>query len=72
MTTKKIPCPFCHRSNNCMVQSPSACWCMQVDIPNALIELLPEAAKEKSCICSACIELFNQDAKQFKNSYLPS
>lgn len=33
----------------------SACWCRVVDIPPALLERIPDHARDMACICHACV-----------------
>lgn len=48
-------CPVCGESNACgMLQGKSKCWCMSVEIPQAALDRIPEAAKNVACICSRC------------------
>ncbi|WP_022943048.1 cysteine-rich CWC family protein [Psychromonas hadalis] len=58
-------CPFCASQNHCAVDS-KGCWCQSKRIPRALISLLPAHAKNRECICSACIERYQHDASAFK------
>jgi hypothetical protein len=37
-----------------MLQGKSECWCMAVEIPQAALGRIPEAAKNVACICSRC------------------
>lgn len=60
-------CPFCKTNNHCAVESGQNCWCYETGVPRELSELLPASLKNKSCICSACIRLFNQNPIQFSN-----
>ncbi|MCP5079148.1 MAG: cysteine-rich CWC family protein [Psychromonas sp.] len=58
-------CPFCQQDNSCSANSTS-CWCQQATIPSALIKLLPSSDIDRACICSTCINSFQQDPKAFK------
>lgn len=53
-------CPLCEQENKCAVSAEAGCWCMVSGIPKALIAQVPEAAKNKSCICFACVEKFKK------------
>ncbi|PCI43688.1 MAG: hypothetical protein COB51_11225 [Moraxellaceae bacterium] len=64
-TSDKI-CPFCKQDNRCGVQMSSGCWCEALEIPAALIELLPENSRGKSCICLACVDSYKADEGLFK------
>ena len=68
--TDELICPFCGAANQCMVNSEQPCWCIDVQVPASLIELLPNEFKNKSCICAQCINLYNRDIKSFKARYL--
>ena len=62
-------CPFCKTDNACMVSSDQACWCMAVDVPVELIELLADELKNKQCICLSCIEAYKLDANDFQRGF---
>ena len=51
-------CPICHTKNKCMAKSEKPCWCQNVKVPQALLDLVPDNQKRKSCICLSCIEKF--------------
>jgi len=55
-------CPICGRPNGCrraarpdMAES-EPCWCWDYRIPETLLARVPERARNKACICRACIE----------------
>jgi len=53
-------CPLCSNLNLCAVSDTTkVCWCMQEDVPKALIQQVPDKSKGKACICQACIKKFN-------------
>lgn len=52
-----------------MANSGQACWCMAVDVPADLIELLADELKNKQCICLSCIEAYQLDADGFKRGF---
>ena len=58
-------CPLCREENGCMAHSDSRCWCVDVKVPQALIDLVPEALQRKACICRSCIEEFNNNQAEF-------
>ena len=58
-------CPFCKAKNNCMAHSEKPCWCIQVKVPQELLELVPENKKRKTCICLTCIQTFKDNPKEF-------
>ena len=54
-------CPLCGRANLCAMQAErltgvkqGPCWCTQVDFNRAVLARIPEAARDKACICQAC------------------
>lgn len=62
-------CPLCGRPNQCaMAQATSGqaagqpagqqapCWCTREEFGAALLERVPEAARDKACICQACVQ----------------
>lgn len=54
-------CPLCKQKNFCAVNDSNGCWCMNTNIPPALLAKLPKESRNKSCICNACIEHFKQN-----------
>jgi hypothetical protein len=59
-------CPFCQIDNRCGVNSASICWCHEVEVPEGLINLLAVEVKDKSCICSSCIDAYKNNTQLFK------
>lgn len=59
-------CPFCNAPNNCMAQSAKPCWCMTIEVPEELQELVPKEKKRKACICQNCIATFKKDPELFR------
>jgi hypothetical protein len=53
-----------------MANSSEPCWCNDVVIPEQLLELIPLAMKDKSCICLSCINLYKKDSSLFKSELL--
>lgn len=53
-------CPLCGGQNQCPLASGDAyrgkCWCERIDIPQEVLDLVPEDARRLSCVCSACVE----------------
>ena len=52
-------CPLCGQPNACAMASPGAapsgpCWCTRVHFSVDLLKRVPEASKNKACICAAC------------------
>jgi len=54
-------CPICGKDNKCMAHTNEPCWCNDVEIPQELLELVPESKKKKACICLKCIQNFKDD-----------
>jgi hypothetical protein len=57
-------CPLCGAANECQLCSPAAykgsCWCVQTQIPEALLAQVPPDLKKKACICRACVMKFQR------------
>lgn len=70
MTINPTYCPFCKERNSCQVENINTCWCNNTTIPQALIDLVPTPYQNKSCICFACIAIFNENPVSFKASTL--
>lgn len=51
-------CPLCHRPNACGAGRASGCWCDAVIFPRALLAWLPPEARDRACVCRACLESF--------------
>jgi hypothetical protein len=50
-------CPLCGVPNGCAKVAgadAAACWCMSVEIAPAVLEQIPEAARDRACVCAAC------------------
>lgn len=60
-------CPFCNQENKCMLASADSCWCMRVEVPKALQDLVPEDKKLKACICQDCVRAFCAEPDEFRN-----
>ncbi|MFC4597288.1 cysteine-rich CWC family protein [Cohnella hongkongensis] len=55
-------CPLCGRDNACGSVArgrPGTCWCSAEKFPPALLDRLPEGARNKACICQACLDAFS-------------
>ena len=68
-TVNQKSCPFCKGINSCMVNDKNPCWCNEVDIPAELNAMVPTSLQRKSCICLACINLFNENPAYFKENH---
>jgi len=59
-------CPLCGGANACQLCSPAAyksqCWCVEAEIPAALLARVPENFRNRACICRACVEKFQLEA----------
>ena len=52
-------CPLCGQPNACAMASGDAasaepCWCTRVHFGADLLAQVPEAARNRSCICQRC------------------
>ena len=54
-------CPICHEPNVCAMEKakatdtkPERCWCMDAVFTPAVMDLVPEQAQGKACICAKC------------------
>lgn len=63
-------CPVCGQSNRCTLADPRSvdqpCWCFSETISPALLEALPEAVRNQSCLCPRCAGLAS-DARPVLN-----
>jgi prepilin-type N-terminal cleavage/methylation domain-containing protein/prepilin-type processing-associated H-X9-DG protein len=55
-------CPLCGGPNDCQLCTPDAykgpCWCARAEIPDALLARVPEALRNRACLCRKCIASF--------------
>ena len=54
ITAEERKCPLCGEDNNC--QHNKDCWCVGVQVPKYIIEMIPEDKRGKACICKSCVE----------------
>ncbi|UJJ31195.1 cysteine-rich CWC family protein [Halopseudomonas maritima] len=47
-------CPFCQQENSCTASSGD-CWCFRLSVPSSMLALLPAEARNRDCICQACV-----------------
>ena len=54
-------CPICHEPNVCAMEKakatdtkPERCWCMDAVFTPEVMDLVPEQAQGKACICAKC------------------
>jgi|GEM_PF-1943837 len=59
-TIDESRCVFCGGENRCTMAAGAGnaalCWCTSLRIPRSLLELVPDAARDRVCICRDCIE----------------
>ena len=55
-------CPLCGGPNDCQLCATAAyqgpCWCVSAEFPAALRARVPEASRNRACICRACVANF--------------
>ena len=59
-------CPICGGPNACAMacgRPPHGCWCVEQNVPQALLEQLPDDAKNTRCICADCIQTFQKTGR---------
>jgi hypothetical protein len=66
---KPLICPFCQQQNFCAKLAEQGCWCFSQAIPAALIALVPAETQNTQCICTQCVEFFNNDPVSFTQKY---
>lgn len=48
-------CPLCGEPNACgLLAGQQQCWCQDVQIAPAVLEEIPEAQRNRQCLCRAC------------------
>jgi len=54
-------CPICHEPNVCAMEKakvtgskPERCWCMDAVFKPEVMDLVPDQAKGKACLCAKC------------------
>ncbi len=61
-------CPLCGEANACQLCTPAThkgpCWCAKVEVPEELLLRIPEAYRNRACICRKCVEAFHTE-RQF-------
>jgi hypothetical protein len=57
-------CPVCGQPNDCQLCTAAVykgpCWCLQVEIPEVLLNQIPPAARGKACLCRDCVTAFHR------------
>jgi len=55
-------CPLCGGPNECQLCAPLAgkgpCWCVNLEMPAALLARVPENFRNRACVCKGCVEKF--------------
>jgi len=50
-------CPLCGGPNRCgLAAGADTCWCFTASIPPAALAQVPEADRDRRCICAACAD----------------
>jgi hypothetical protein len=69
-------CPLCGKENKCKQSKsndcPDLCWCHAVDIPESLLQQIPEEARGKACICRHCVEHYDESKETTQDFYYES
>jgi hypothetical protein len=48
-------CPLCGGPNGCgLAAGDTTCWCFTASIQPAVLERIPDADRNRSCICATC------------------
>jgi len=50
-------CPLCGADNQCAVERGKvieSCWCAGAQISHDVLDTIPEALRNKACICARC------------------
>ncbi len=60
-------CPLCGGPNDCQLCTLAAhkcpCWCASLEIPSELLARVPEALRNRACICHKCVASFQLEHK---------
>lgn len=50
-------CALCGSANDCgLARGETTCWCFEVVVPPSLLAQIPEALRDRACVCRACVE----------------
>lgn len=50
-------CAICGSANDCgLARGDTTCWCFEVVVPPSLLARIPEALRDRACVCRACVE----------------
>ncbi|MDG9873865.1 cysteine-rich CWC family protein [Pseudomonas juntendi] len=62
--TDQQHCPACGALNHCSLadprRAPQACWCYGVTIDPSVLQALPAALRDKTCLCPRCAAVEDQ------------
>jgi hypothetical protein len=48
-------CPLCGSRNECGTEEGAgSCWCYEERIPEAVLDAVPDGARDLACVCRAC------------------
>ena len=65
-------CPLCGQPNHCQLCTPGLhkgpCWCVKMEMPEALLARVPEEFHNRACICQNCVENFQREPQLIQNS----
>lgn len=56
-TPNPTRCPLCGMPNGCAMAAGgdgAECWCMNVELGAEVLARIPDAARDKACVCAAC------------------
>ncbi|OUM09227.1 helicase [Pseudomonas syringae] len=66
--TDTLLCPVCGFSNQCSLADPRTvdqpCWCFSERIDPALLAALPDAVRNKACLCPRCAGIMDATPDQ--------
>jgi hypothetical protein len=55
-------CPLCGGPNHCRLSAPvpdgGACWCLNTEVPEALLARVPPDQRGRACLCPNCVADF--------------
>lgn len=58
-------CPLCGGPNDCRLCTAATykgpCWCESAKVPDELLARVPAEARNRACICRACVAAFHQE-----------
>lgn len=63
----KSICPLCGQANNCAMElgkEPSSCWCMDIKMPEGILDMVSDEDKNKGCICKNCIMKYKEQLNE--------